>query len=131
MTAARPRRAKVQATKPAFAAWMRDNMGGDHEPELVEHAQSAEEAARWHIESLFRSGATGADHLPFDVLTRHPHTGMLQRFRCEQPPAFVMGELRTCHQCGCTDDDACDPPCSWVSRDLCSACKKPARRPAT
>jgi hypothetical protein len=29
---------------------------------------------------------------------------------------------RTCRLCGCTDDHACNPPCSWVERDLCSAC---------
>lgn len=31
-------------------------------------------------------------------------------------------EPRTCRVCGCTDDDACFPPCSWVEVDLCSAC---------
>jgi hypothetical protein len=25
-------------------------------------------------------------------------------------------------ECNCTDDFACDPPCSWVEQDLCSAC---------
>lgn len=29
---------------------------------------------------------------------------------------------RTCRVCGCTDDNACTPPCSWVEADLCSAC---------
>jgi len=27
-----------------------------------------------------------------------------------------------CRGCGCTDDHACDPPCWWVSDDLCSTC---------
>ena len=27
-----------------------------------------------------------------------------------------------CRECGCTDDHACDPPCSWAEPDLCSAC---------
>lgn len=35
---------------------------------------------------------------------------------------------RTCHQCGCTDDDCrqciekTGEPCHWVSDNLCSAC---------
>ena len=37
--------------------------------------------------------------------------------------------VRDCIVCGCTDDDACDEGCSWVSYDLCSACvvRTPAR----
>lgn len=37
--------------------------------------------------------------------------------------------LRTCRGCGCTDDDCSQciertgEPCSWVAKDLCSACK--------
>ncbi len=30
--------------------------------------------------------------------------------------------VRACRVCGCTDDNACQPPCSWVAADLCSAC---------
>jgi len=30
--------------------------------------------------------------------------------------------IRTCRECGCTDDDACEGGCSWVEDDLCSAC---------
>lgn len=30
----------------------------------------------------------------------------------------------TCRVCGCTDDRACTPPCSWVEPDLCSACRE-------
>lgn len=29
---------------------------------------------------------------------------------------------RTCRACGCTEWDACEGGCSWVARDLCSAC---------
>jgi hypothetical protein len=29
---------------------------------------------------------------------------------------------RACRACGCTDDRACPGGCSWVERDLCSAC---------
>jgi hypothetical protein len=37
----------------------------------------------------------------------------------EDPPA---ADVRRCRMCGCTDDDACHPPCSWIAADLCSAC---------
>jgi predicted Fe-S protein YdhL (DUF1289 family) len=30
--------------------------------------------------------------------------------------------LIRCRVCGCTEVDACDPPCSWVEKDLCSGC---------
>lgn len=29
---------------------------------------------------------------------------------------------RACRVCGCTDEKACPGGCSWVERDLCSAC---------
>lgn len=28
-----------------------------------------------------------------------------------------------CRICGCTNVDACDPPCHWVEADLCSRCE--------
>lgn len=31
--------------------------------------------------------------------------------------------IRQCHQCGCTDDFACDGGCEWVADNLCSCCK--------
>lgn len=36
-----------------------------------------------------------------------------------QPPQ--LGE-RACRVCGCTETNACCPPCSWSEADLCSAC---------
>lgn len=30
--------------------------------------------------------------------------------------------MQTCALCQCSDDRACEPPCFWVFRDLCSAC---------
>ncbi len=33
-------------------------------------------------------------------------------------------EVRTCRECGCTDERACPGGCSWVEEDLCSACAK-------
>lgn len=47
--------------------------------------------------------------------------------------AFMMGAnvyhnvaagRRTCRICGCWELEACDPPCSWLEGDLCSACGK-------
>ena len=29
---------------------------------------------------------------------------------------------RACRVCGCTENNACWPPCWWISADLCSAC---------
>lgn len=37
-------------------------------------------------------------------------------------PVNEAGDAPICRVCGCTDEDACDPPCSWFSDDLCSAC---------
>lgn len=36
---------------------------------------------------------------------------------------YVRAGAGVCRVCGCTDDDACDPPCEWVEPDLCSTCK--------
>lgn len=33
----------------------------------------------------------------------------------------LLGEW-VCASCGCTDERACNPPCSWVSPGLCSGC---------
>ena len=30
-------------------------------------------------------------------------------------------EIEMCKVCGCTDQEPCKPPCSWVDTDLCSA----------
>lgn len=30
---------------------------------------------------------------------------------------------RACRGCGCTDDNACWPPCFWVDQYWCSACE--------
>lgn len=37
---------------------------------------------------------------------------------------FPMAE-RSCRVCGCTEDNACWPPCWWASDGLCSACSPP------
>lgn len=37
-------------------------------------------------------------------------------------PLNTLKGLRVCRICGCWELQACDPPCSWVAADLCSAC---------
>lgn len=37
---------------------------------------------------------------------------------------WLVDPVRTCRECGCTDDHACDGGCSWVADDLCSACAR-------
>lgn len=32
---------------------------------------------------------------------------------------------RTCRDCGCTENNACEGGCSWVAYDLCSECLAP------
>lgn len=80
-------------------------LGGDVVGELViPHDEEIEvtteltgwRALRWKLSRRF-TGA--AEPLEFDV-----------------PP-------RACRVCGCTDDEACWPPCHWVDTDLCSACE--------
>lgn len=39
----------------------------------------------------------------------------------------VTGEY-ICRVCGCTNNDACTPPCSWAAEFLCTACKEGAKR---
>lgn len=31
---------------------------------------------------------------------------------------------RVCRECACSWSDPCDPPCSWIDDDLCSACEE-------
>lgn len=31
-------------------------------------------------------------------------------------------DIRSCRYCGCTDDNACLPTCSWAGPDVCSSC---------
>lgn len=66
---------------------------------------------------------------------RHPDSGGLLdvvRDRADrgQSPAEIIAALlrlygedppRSCRVCGCTDNDACLPPCWWVELDLCSS----------
>lgn len=52
----------------------------------------------------------------------------LERARAAIAPAEaaeleeMAGVVRSCRECGCTEDNACAGPCYWVELDLCSAC---------
>lgn len=35
---------------------------------------------------------------------------------------ITVEDLQVCRSCGCTEDNACDGGCSWITPDLCSAC---------
>ena len=45
-------------------------------------------------------------------------------------PGYAAGDVHpvpsiaggVCRECGCTEHNACLPPCSWAEEDLCSAC---------
>lgn len=82
------------------------------------HADAAEEA----MTSWLATGALGVDQMPLQVVTASPHaTPQAQRFQFEAPDTYKMEAIPACRVCGCGDEDACDPPCSWVEDDLCSA----------
>lgn len=46
----------------------------------------------------------------------------MSRVGAQPPIAQFEIEVRTCRKCGCTDAEACDDGCYWVSSDLCSNC---------
>ena len=37
-------------------------------------------------------------------------------------PRYDRDGLIRCRVCGCTEREACDPPCRWIEDDLCSVC---------
>jgi hypothetical protein len=39
----------------------------------------------------------------------------------ERPDLAALG-IRSCRECGCTDDHACEGGCAWLEDDLCSQC---------
>lgn len=92
-------------------------------------SSSHELAADWAMESWVAGGAVGVNEMPLDVIVRDD-VGTARRFSADAPPAFIMLELNACRVCGCSDDAACDPPCSWVDDDLCdnAACLEAAGR---
>jgi uncharacterized protein YegP (UPF0339 family) len=36
-------------------------------------------------------------------------------------PVLYVDERRRCVVCGCSQNQACDPPCHWVAENLCSS----------
>ena len=66
----------------------------------------------------------GADHT-----WAHPYQGTDWDHEERRARAWILevvreDDVRTCRECGCTDDAACDGGCWWVKDDLCSACAK-------
>jgi hypothetical protein len=58
-----------------------------------------------------------------DYVTRdHRHAFRRVRVRLMGETAIMVGALRTCATCGCTDDRACAGGCAWVTPDCCSKC---------
>jgi len=75
------------------------------------------------------------------MVTQHPRTVQVE-LGCNATITFSIEEwmkifqafgeippedpVRTCHVCGCTDDNACHAAdgttCYWVAEDLCSEC---------
>ena len=42
--------------------------------------------------------------------------------RVEVHPIRYGAGMMACRVCGCTEIEACNPPCSWVAPSLCSGC---------
>jgi len=38
------------------------------------------------------------------------------------PRIVIVGPVRACRECLCTEDHACTRVCTWATADLCSAC---------
>lgn len=45
---------------------------------------------------------------------------------CVPEPLWDAFDTRSCRECGCTEHNACNPPCWWIEYDLCSACGGPS-----
>ena len=56
------------------------------------------------------------------------NTYLSQEFKKAQDQLEKALEVRSCHKCGCTDEDCSQciektgSPCHWVAENLCSAC---------
>lgn len=75
------------------------------------------------IAGMMAHGMGPLQNDPDDYLARG-QTGRVHRVRVErQGEALVIGELRACRFCGCSDDRACAGGCAWIAPDVCSACK--------
>lgn len=71
--------------------------------------------------------AAGIQAIASDAIARGDHhtAGMAHTIMAGDPLTVPDDEPR-CRVCGCTENRACFPPCSWVEPDLCSACASPA-----
>lgn len=68
------------------------------------------------------------NHLVLTELELEARWSAITKLDQLQRPPHITAELdavfdvRICYGCGCTDDNACWPPCSWIDVDQCSAC---------
>lgn len=107
----------VRSAMQTFRAVRIDAQGQqiDRAEPLAVRASTFELAADRVMEACIEAGTFDVRALPLDIIVRDA-TNDARRFRCE----LITVELNTCKVCGCTDDRACSPPCSWVDDDLCS-----------
>lgn len=63
------------------------------------------------------------------AVERLENEGMIRRFQglrvSTAARARYGDDLWRCERCGCVNEAACDPPCTWVGPDRCSACSRP------
>ena len=86
-------------------AWNAQEQGfGDDCHALSRAADHADAALIEHLQGLFDQAVFSAD---------------LEIGDQARLPSFI-GPI--CRECGCSQNDACFPSCSWVEPDLCSAC---------
>lgn len=109
-----------------FKVRLRDGANG---LEAKVFAATHRDAATIAMNRWVAAGDVGVNNMPIEAISTttfiEPHA---RRFRFEAPPAFEVDDEHCCKECGCSDEDACDPPCSWVTDDVCSnpACVKAA-----
>jgi hypothetical protein len=89
---------------------------GEASPEMPVRARSYELAADRVVTLSGGAGYLDTHPLPLDIVVRN-EADEARRFRCE----LATIEINACRICGCSEDRACNPPCSWIDDDLCSA----------
>lgn len=91
------------------------------------HGIDAVEAALEDPEtSAFHRAFSAADTLLHDRLQIAVDTALPDLSAAEPPPVPAMlGPV--CRNCCCSEEAACEPACSWVEPDLCSACAEAGR----
>lgn len=52
----------------------------------------------------------------------NPRPGAIPMKKAEHLMKYDRDGNVRCRVCGCTEVEACNPPCSWREPDLCSAC---------